>query len=115
MSDASTEFREPSIQEVRLLRAAAGRWPASPPDWVQQVIVRSMKDGGMGSLELLLPESPGRDRIFGGRVAELQFRDEDGVDVIVSLNVDQDQRPFELDIWKTDFSPLKGIPEGLDQ
>ena len=38
------------------------------------------------------------------------FTDEDGVKVIASLNVDSDGHLFELDIWKTDFSPLLRIP-----
>lgn len=108
------QFREPSAHERRLLRALAARWSSSPQDWVQRVAVRPMTDGGMGSLELLLPESPGGPRTFGGRVAELQFKDDDGVDVISSLNVDQNKLPFELDVWKTDFSPLLRIPEVLE-
>jgi hypothetical protein len=72
-----------------------------------------MSDGGMGSLELLLPESQ-KVRTFGSRVAELQFNDEDGVAVIASLNVDQAMLPFELDVWKTDFSPLGHIPDSFD-
>lgn len=49
--------------------------------------------------------------MFGGQVAEYQFTDADGVEVLASLNVDQDGRPFELDMWKTDFSPLIRIPD----
>jgi len=43
-------------------------------------------------------------------VAEYQFTDADGVEVLISLNVDADGRPFELDVWKTDFSPLVRMP-----
>ncbi len=67
----------------------------------------------MGSLELFLPDSPSSRR-FGSKVAELQFKDEDGVDVIASLNVDQNMIPYELDVWKTDFSPLIRIPDVLE-
>ncbi|WP_420885213.1 DUF6984 family protein, partial [Candidatus Symbiothrix dinenymphae] len=36
--------------------------------------------------------------------------DEDGVDVIASLNIDDTGDLYELDIWKTDFSPLIKLP-----
>jgi hypothetical protein len=64
----------------------------------------------MGSLELQLPETPSDPRRFGARVAELTFKDQDGVDVIASLNLDQNGLPFEVDVWKTDFSPVVEIP-----
>jgi hypothetical protein len=73
-----------------------------------------MTDGGMGSLLLLLPESAAESRRFGGSVAELHFKDDDGVDVIASLNVDQNKVPFELDVWKTDFSSLIRVPDAFE-
>ena len=108
------QFREPSLSERRLLRALASRWPSSPKNWVQRVAVRSMADGGMGSLELLLPDTAEATRKLGRKVADVQFKDSDGVEVIASLNVDEDNMPFELDVWKTDFSPLIRIPESFD-
>jgi hypothetical protein len=72
-----------------------------------------MNDGGMGSLELKLPQSRSDARTLGSQVAELGFVDHDGVAVIASLNVDQDGLPFELDVWKTDFSRLVRIPDDL--
>ena len=113
MSEEST-FREPSPDERRLLHALAEQWKESPQSWTEIVSVRAMKDEGMGSLVLHLPQVPAGLRKFGGRVAELQFKDSDGVDVIASLNIDQHRLPFELDVWKTDFSPLKRIPQTLD-
>jgi hypothetical protein len=49
-------------------------------------------------------------RRFGERVAEFCFEDADGIDVLVSLNVDQGGHPFELDVWKTDLSPVVQFP-----
>jgi len=74
------------------------------------IMVQPMSDGGMGSLKLLLKDSNNNSRLFGKRVSECFFTDEDGVKVIASLNVDSDGHLFELDIWKTDFSPLLRIP-----
>lgn len=43
-------------------------------------------------------------------VAELQFDDDDGVPILTSLNIDQDGKLFELDIWKVDYSPVIKYP-----
>ncbi len=53
------------------------------------------------------------DRKFGRRASECQFTDEDGVEVLASLNLDQDGNLYELDIWKTDFGKLIRIPAQL--
>ena len=49
--------------------------------------------------------------MFGKQVSELQFVDQDGIDVLVSLYVDTQGEIFELDVWKTDFSQLIRFPE----
>lgn len=68
--------------------------------------VQEMRDGGMGSL---LFEGP-PNRLYGGTLAEAQFYDSDRTLVCASLNLDQNGKLFELDIWKVDFSPLTRIP-----
>jgi hypothetical protein len=70
-----------------------------------------MSDGGMGSLRLHLQGSNAPGSTFGRRAAELQFTDADRVGVIVSLNLDKEGRPFEMDVWKTNFAPLVQVPE----
>jgi hypothetical protein len=80
------------------------------PDWMESLLVEPMSDGRMGSLELIPPNaSPYRK--FGGTVSTLEFTDADGVIVSVTLNVDQSGQLFELDIWKSDFSPLIRFPD----
>ena len=83
------------------------------PDWKANLLVSPMDDGGMGSL-LLFPEGKQRDhRQFGQTVAEYQFRDADGIDVLASLNLDENGDLFEMDIWKTTFDPLLEFPTHL--
>lgn len=115
MSDAFTRFRKPSPEEVRLLRALVRRAKLAYTDeaWIQRVLVRTMDDGGMGSFEIREMSQSG-ERSFGGVAAELQFRDSDGTLVLVALNVDQDRTPFEVDIWRTDFEPVRRIPDELE-
>ena len=81
-----------------------------PSDWLEQVRVTPMNDGGMGSLRFL-PASLGQ--MFGEGIAEVLFDDADGVAVSATLNLDQTGSPFELDIWKVDFSPLVRIPDRI--
>jgi hypothetical protein len=70
---------------------------------VDTLRVESMQDGEMGSL-LFAPDTT-KKRI-AREVANSTFKDADGMGVSVSLNVDQNGLPFELDIWKYDFSAL---------
>ncbi len=72
-----------------------------------------MNDGGMGSLLLFPKGIIKKNRLFGKCVSEYQFTDKDGVEVIASLNVDKNEELFELDVWKTDYSPLICFPEKL--
>lgn len=105
------EFRKPSLDERRLLMELADMAKLNDPAaWVESLMVRSMSDGGMGSLEI----EGGKDDAKSGVVtpmASVQFFDDDGVSVIATLNSGESGQPFELDIWKTDFSPLMRIPK----
>lgn len=78
-----------------------------PSDWHQDVLVRPLNDGGMGSLRFVKPD----DRKFGRMLGEHLFKDKDGIDVIATIYLDQEGDLFELEIWKTDFSPVKQLPE----
>ena len=75
--------------------------------WLPTAEVHDLADGGMGSLRFL---SDKKGQQLGQKIAETQFLDEDGVPVLVSLYLDQEGALYELDSWKTDYSPLKRIP-----
>ncbi|MEM7382855.1 MAG: hypothetical protein AAF400_00825 [Bacteroidota bacterium] len=99
--------RKPSHNEMQLLKLLVQKAAVNfPPDWHHNLLVQPMNDGGMGSL-LLLPDGMTRkERLFGAQISEHALTDEDGVVVLVSLNVDDEGKLFELDIWKTNFDPL---------
>lgn len=82
-----------------------------PSNWKENFLVRSMQDGKMGGLYLFPNGTLNEKRMLGRTVSEYQFKDKDGIDVIASLNLDEKGDLFELDIWKTDFSPLISFPE----
>jgi len=81
-----------------------------PADWENELLVSPMKDGGMGSLYLYPKGTIGTKRTFGKQVSEYQYKDMDGIDVIVSLYLDGDGNLYELDIWKTNFNELISFP-----
>jgi hypothetical protein len=107
--------RKPTQDEMRLLEFLVQKVKVKfPSNWSTNLLVKSLNDEGMGSLQLI-PEGVAidSDRLLGEQVSDCQFTDEDGVGVISSLNIDDTGKLFELDIWKTDFSPLIGIPKKL--
>jgi len=88
---------------------------ASEPKWshlkseLTSIEVSEMDDGGMGSLKF---EAENEDsRQLGGSICEAEFTDDDGVEVFIALNVDQQDRLYELDVWKVDFNKLISLPK----
>ena len=71
--------------------------------------VVDMDDGGMGSVRFVIPGSHGQRR-FGKRIAHAEYRDEDGVPILVAINLDDDGELFEIDVWKVDYSSTKKYP-----
>jgi hypothetical protein len=105
-------IRKPSSKELKLIeelvKKASDKIQLSI---IEDLLVQPMEDGGMGSLYIIPKGVEPDNRIFGKQISENQFVDEDGVEVIVSLNIDKEGFLYELDVWKTDFSPLIKIPE----
>ena len=79
---------------------------------VRSLRVADMDDGGMGSLRFA---SISPDPRYGRTLCEAWFRDADGVPVVVSLNVDQNDELFELDSWKVDFTARRSLPTSSAQ
>lgn len=81
-------------------------------DQLSSVLVEDMQDSGMGSIRFMVAEQS--ERRFGKAVAQAEYVDEDGVLVSIAINVDEEDRLFEVDFWKVDFSPLKRYPRASD-
>lgn len=79
-------------------------------DWAEGLTVREMNDGGMGSI-ILIPKGAKSNRKFGKQISEFQYKDVDGIDVLVSLNLDSEGMLYELDFWKMDYSELQKYPD----
>lgn len=104
--------RMPTMQERKLLHQLVTLANMALGDgWSDQLSVRPMVDGGMGSLRLFPGGNFQLDRRVGKLVSEMQFQDRDGVAVVASLYLDEEGKLFELDMWKTDFSRLISFPD----
>lgn len=104
--------RKPTLQEEKLLELLIRKSSYTfPENWKENLLVRAMDDGEMGSLYLFPKGEIKKDRIFGEQISEFQFTDQDGVEIIASLNIDDNGNLFELDIWKTDFGKLIKFPD----
>ena len=93
-----------------MLRAILGKHSAAKSllSAIERVRVRDLSDGQMGSIEL--GESSSAARRMLACVAEADYVDSDGVSLSIAINVDQNGRLLELDVWKVDFSPLLQNP-----
>ena len=108
-------LRKATADEQRLLDALVNQAKALilSPNWKDALLVQTMDDGGMGSI-LLFPNGPTETkRLLGSVASELKFPDDDGGEVLASLNLDCEGELFEVDVWKVNFSPLIRIPEEI--
>jgi hypothetical protein len=106
--------RRPTEQEERLLELLVKKSSVILPDnWKNNLLVHPMDDGEMGSLYLFPNGKVIEGRTLGEQVSEFQFTDLDGIEVIASLNIDENGELFELEIWKTDFGRLIKFPDIL--
>lgn len=100
--------RKPSEAELIIIRYLVMKSGYIMP-WEDEVLVAEMV-GGNGSL-LIIPKQQ-RDkcnRKFKKNICDIVLKDIDNTDVVVSLNVDDDDCLFELDIWKANYDTLSSI------
>lgn len=104
----TTNIRRLAPRERRLLErmlSAAHRLDVIAD--LSSLMVEELEDGGMGSL---LFSPPKGSRVVGTELVEAQFEDADGVLVSAVVNLDSENKLYELDIWKVDFSKLQCLP-----
>ncbi len=66
-------------------------------EWSKELFVQPMNDGGMGSFKIFRDAlNIGTGKKFGKSISEFQFSDDDGVLVVVSLYLDEQNKPFEV-------------------
>jgi len=112
MSDEFIPFRKLTEAERSLIMALIRKSNNVylPRNWETSLLVKSMNDGGMGSMQLFFSETS-TERTFGAEASSIEFEDADGIKVIASLYLDKLQTPMEIDVWKTNFSPIIRMPK----
>ena len=83
-------------------------------DTLEDLVVNPMNDGAMGSLSLIPKGLENASRSFGHELVLGEFIDGDGVPVSLAVNVDDQGRLYELDVWKVTFSSLLVWPDPTD-
>ena len=73
---------------------------------VSSLWVTELTDGNMGSIRFvsLLNERQ------ASCLEKAEFRDVEGSNINVAINVDQTGKLYEIDIWKYDFTPVIEFP-----
>lgn len=102
--------RNISSQEIGLIRKIledVGLALPLPPTGTQ---IRPLPDGDMGSFSFDL----GDTRSYSSTVGHLTFLDSDGKRVLATLHLDGAGDLYELDLLKSDFSPVETIPSSFD-
>ncbi|SEF10757.1 hypothetical protein SAMN04489740_4028 [Arthrobacter alpinus] len=91
-----------------LLANVSDGWRTLTP--LEELNVRDMDDGGMGSLRF---EPANTDRHFGRQLVEGWYLDADEIPISVSINIDQFGELYELDSWKVDFAKRISLPDRI--
>lgn len=107
------EYMEQQIRNINQIEKQIVKYLAKKADIVipeehyKNMLIRKMDDGEMGSFSIFPVASDVESkRKFGRQASEFEFVDDDGVLVIVSLYLDEENKLLEVDVWKTDFNPV---------
>lgn len=96
-------------QESKVLDALLGLVPSNArPSSEHELFAVDLADGGMGSIRLTDKSDPVRK--MGSELVLAEYIDEDQIPVLISINLDEQGRLFELDFWKVNYEPLKRYP-----
>jgi hypothetical protein len=76
-------------------------------DSLDAIKVVDLSDGGMGSIRTVPLDNQKRKAI---PIASANYYDRDDILISVQITCDESGRLFEIDIWKTDFSPVIRYP-----
>lgn len=106
-------LRKPTESEIKLIAFLAKQGNYNlPAGWSETILVNNMDEGGTGSLTIQYTDGKKYEqRRFGRELSEYTFKDKDRVPVTVTLNLDEDDNLYELDVWKLDFSSVIAYPE----
>jgi len=97
--------RKPTNEEIQIIGFLVKKANYTQHGWQKNLMVANMNDG-MGSLLLIPEEQKNDERLFKAQISEAIFKDSDGIDVLLSLNIDKEGYLFELDVWKVNYEKV---------
>ncbi|KQS33300.1 DUF6984 family protein [Dyadobacter sp. Leaf189] len=77
----------------------------NPDDFPVDENVDEYEGGVMGSISL-----GGNVDAYAGDLIQVEYVDQDGTPVVITLTKDENNRLLDLDFWKTDFTKLLVYP-----
>lgn len=96
-------IRPDELTLVTFLLAQCGY---TPEDFPVASIVSEYEGGIMGSINM---EGSDPD-LYAGDLIQVEYTDTDGIEVIITLTKDMNNRLLDLDFWKMNFSKLIRYP-----
>jgi hypothetical protein len=103
------ERRPIKSEEILLIQYLLYKKDLNPSDYLIAEMVDEYEGGKMGSIGI------GNEiNIYNGDLAQAEYIDSDGVEVIITLTQDNFNQLLDLDFWKVDFSKLVTYPKPED-
>ncbi|MBI3232700.1 MAG: hypothetical protein HYZ42_01425 [Bacteroidetes bacterium] len=99
------EKRPIKPEEVVLIQYMLFQKNLNPADYKIAEMVDEYEDGKMGSIGM-----GDETATYDGDIAQAEYKDSDGVDVVITLTHDTNNQILDLDFWKVDFSKLLVYP-----
>lgn len=101
------KFREIRQEEINLLHHMLKLANLNVNDFKYGKRVFEYEGGKMGSINF---DNDNTENYLGDLMA-VEFTDEDGIRVVVTLTIDKEKKLLDMDFWKEDFSALKRYPK----
>jgi hypothetical protein len=100
------EKREIREEEIVLINYLLLKLNLEPQNYTLPNLVEEYEGGKMGSIGIGKPNA-----VYDGDLIQVDYKDTDGTDVVITLTKDTDNQLLDLDFWKVDFSKLLKYPK----
>ncbi|MEP2024623.1 MAG: hypothetical protein ABJH98_10255 [Reichenbachiella sp.] len=101
-----SQIRKIREEEIRLAKHLLGLANKNPEKYVFPSNVDDYEGGVMGSINFTLGDSGD----YAGDIVQVEYTDEDGVRVLITLTHNSKGELLDMDFWKENFSKLLKYP-----
>jgi uncharacterized lipoprotein YehR (DUF1307 family) len=103
------ELRYIKVEEKTLITYLLEKANLAANQYKINELVDDYEGAKMGSIGLGKPEAQ-----YDSDIIQVEYKDIDGVDVVITLTKDSENQILDLDFWKVDFSKLIRYPQTKD-